>query len=188
MKKGFSLAEIVVATGILSLIILAFAMVMNSSYKVFYYSQNELSALSQAATIMRDFEKNTRGAGANATTFEDYAANKLTFYAFIKGDAYAAPSKISYYFEGNVLKKSVIAPEGSSSPYTYPDANKKVTTFAGTITNHNIFTYYGEDNTTVLNPVQPVAIRMIKIDVTVAGKVPASETTVVNLRNLKTNL
>lgn len=182
----------VVATGILSMIIVAFAGIMNSSYKVFYYSQNELGSLGQAAAIMRDFEKTTRDAGANGTSFDNYSTSKLTFYAYQRGNAYPAPNKISYYFDNgsNILKKSVITPEGTSVPYSYPDANKKISAFAGNITNtdHNIFSYYSGNSDLLTGSIQPTAIRMIKIDVTVGGKVPASESTIVQLRSLKDNL
>lgn len=183
------------AIGILSLIIVAFDMITNSSYKLFNYNQNELSSLSQAATIMRDFERTTRGASKfESNAFDDNAANTLTFYAYQKGDGHPAPSKISYYFTDDTLNKSVIAPVANSGgTYDHPDDdNKKVTAFAGTITNHDIFTYFDENYSgtgdSLDQPVQPASIRVIKISVTVTGKVPASETTAVQLRNLKTNL
>lgn len=183
-KKGFSLAEIVVATGILSMIIVAFAGIMNSSYKVFNYSNGELQALSRATAIMRDFEKTTRGASA----FETNTATTLTYFAYQRGDLYPAASKISYYFEGDTLKKSVIAPvAGANNTYIYPEENKKVSTFVGQITNHNIFSYADEMGN-FLPTIAPAAIRMIKVEVRVEGKVPATETTLVQLRNLKTNL
>ena len=178
-------------------------MITNSSYKIFNYNQNELSSLSQAATIMRDFERTTR----SATKFEgkafgtdDAKINTLTFYSYQKGDDFPAPSKISYYFESEsptTLKKSVIAPVPNGGTYDYPDnENKKVTSFAGTITNQNIFTYFNENYngtddslTELAPPIQsPASIRVIKISVTVDGKVPATEATAVQLRNLKTNL
>lgn len=170
------------------MIIAGFSMVMNSSYKVFYYSQNELGSLSQAATIMRDFEKTTRG----ASKIEENTANTLTFYAYQKGDNYPAPSKISYYFEGDTLKKSVIPPTAvSDGKYSY-GSTPIITAFAGTITAHNIFTYYDKNYTGTENPlsqpISPATILIIKIDVIVNGKGTAKETTMVELRNLKTNL
>lgn len=169
---------------------MAFSMVMNNSYKIFHYSQNELGSLSKAATIMRDFERTARGASEfQGQTFDDFTASKLTFYAYQRGDTYQAPSKISYYFDSGTstaLKKSVTTPEGTG-PYTY-DGTPKITTFAGEIANHNIFTYFGENSAQLTGTIQPANIRMIKINVTVVGKVSATETTAVQLRNLKTNL
>lgn len=184
--RGFSLVEIVVAIGILSMIILAFDMITNSSYKIFRYNQNELSSLNKAATIMRDFERTTRG----ASSFESNTANTLIFLAYQKGDTHPAPSKISYYFTDNTLNKSVIPPVlGTDGKYTYTDeTNKKVTTFAGEVTTHDIFTYSDENSVQLTGTIQSASIRMIKINVTVDGKVPATETTAVQLRNLKTNL
>lgn len=196
-RKGFSLVEIVVAIGILSMIILAFDMITNSSYKIFYYNQNELSSLSQATTIMRDFERTVRSASKfEGNAFDDNAANKLTFYSYQKGDDFPAPSKISYYFESEsstTLKKSVIAPVPDGGTYDYPDnENKKVTDFAGTITDHDIFTYFDESykgtGDPLNQPIQATSVRVIKISVTVAGKVSATESTSVQLRNMKTNL
>lgn len=196
MKRGFSLVEIVVAIGILSLIILAFGMITNSSYKIFYYNQNELSSLSQAATIMRDFERTTRSASKfEGNAFTANTTSTLTFYTYQKGDNYPAPSKISYYFDSEsstTLKKSVIAPVANGGTYNYPDdENKKVTAFAGTIdsNHHDIFTYSDENNNQ-LSPqnIRSSDIRMVKINVTITGKVSATESTAVQLRNLKTNL
>lgn len=170
---------------------MAFSMVMNNSYKIFHYSQNELGSLSKAATIMRDFERTTRSVSKfEGTAFEDNAADKLTFYAYQKNDDYTAPSKISYYFTDNTLNKSIIPPVlGTDDKYTYTDeTNKKVTAFAGEITAHDIFTYLNENSVQLTGTIQPASIRMIKINVTVTGKVPATETTAVQLRNLKTNL
>ena len=175
------------------MIILAFDMITNSSYKIFYYNQSQLSSLNQSSVIMRDFERTTRGASNfRGIAFIANTADTLTFYAYQKNDAYTAPSKISYYFNGNTLKKSIIAPVANGDTYDYPPADAKVTDFAGTITNHNIFTYFDENykgtGSPLAQPVQSGIIRVVKIDVTVTGKVPASETTAVQLRNLKLNL
>jgi prepilin-type N-terminal cleavage/methylation domain-containing protein len=183
-QLGFTLVEMVVVIGILSIISAGLSLMIDSGYKVFRYSNNELSSLDQAAVVMRDFEKTVRG----ATIFDVAQTSQVTFLAYQAGDNYPAPSKISYFSNNGSYTKTVIPPTANGNQFTYPDANKKTMIIASGVTNTSFFTFYNENGEVLAAPVQPEVIRMVKLDVTIGGKVPASETTTVQIRNLKTNL
>lgn len=191
MKKGMTLTEVVVAIGIMGILGAGMGLLMRNSYKFYNYSHRELGSLELASKVMRDFEKTTRGyEPSNQATrdFYEVSATRLTFTAYQQGDVYPASSKISYYLDGGTFYKTVTAPTVVDGLPTYPEADKKTTIVAARVTNTSLFTYFDGNGATLAIPPDLSKIRMIQLSITINAGVQASESTVVQLRNLKTNL
>lgn len=110
----------------------------------------------------------------------------------------AAPSEIYFYVDSaSNFKYQVIPPSGSPPSYTY-DASHAVTyTLLTNLQNSSpsnpLFKYYNDNNTLLVSPVSQTDVTAIEVDPSILDtkkflKKPLSVTTLVSLRNLKTNL
>lgn len=202
MKKGFTLIELMLSIGLMSIIgywILSF------QSSIFSYSSFFHSAMSSQIEASRAFDMMTKEirtatyANTGAYVIAQAATNTLSFYSDVDGDD--DREKVKYYTENGKFKRSVTEPNLSATPITY-DGSERVITLINEITNTStpIFTYYTKDydGTASSSPLTyPFAInqvRLIKIDLEIVttdnkgNRLSSSIGTQVSIRNLKDNL
>lgn len=188
-RKSLTLVEVLVVIAILMLMSAAFMAFFSNGYKTYKYNQEMIGSTELAAKGIRELEKTTRG----ATEISEATDNLLTFLAYQKNDSYPAPSKISFYLQDANFYKSIIPPTLSGSTYIYPEADKVITLITEKVSDQNIFSYYNEAGTLLVSPPEKSVIKMIGFNLTIdldPTKSPGgrSQSTLVELRNLKTNL
>ena len=194
MKKGFTLIELTVVVGITALVgvaVIGFAQdVLKNNRSV----GSTLFANQEALKVLRVMSGEIRSAGpsaAGAYALASLGASDLTFFSDADGDG--VRDQIRYVVAGDALKREVIKPSGN--PPSYGGSPVATTLVQGiTATSTAVFAYYGSSyagTTTALSfPVDPQAVRLIKVTLSVArpGQSPVSVTTQVNIRSLKDNL
>lgn len=159
-------------------------------FQSYHFSQETINTQEEAAKCMRDFEKIARGSTEVIASEE----GTYEFYAYLLNDAQPAPSKIRYFYENGSFKRGVIQPSGTGPVFDYPAANENVQPICDYVTNGStLFKYFYDSSAEIESPVPKDAVRMVELTITLdkdTGKKPEaiSQTTIVNLRNLKTNL
>lgn len=198
-KKGFTLAEIVVVTGILGLIVFSVGSFQKNILDYNKFSQDSLSSAQDARNILRVMIKELRSASlANDGSFAiiQAATNTITFYSDTDGDT--LKEKIRYYVATTTLMKGSIKPTGN--PLTYNSANEVFSTLAYNVKNATstaLFEYYDSlyagTTTPLTQPVTVTNIHLVKINLMIdadPNKSPLIKTytSQVSIRNLKDNL
>ncbi len=198
-SAGFTLAEIVVTTAIVGLLIVVITKFQSDifSFNSTFYSS--FSGSDQAQKLLRPMTAEIRSASASgngAYPIEAFAVNDFSFYSDI--DNNGTKDWVRYYVSGTNMYKETIAPTGS--PAVYNSANKKTTTFMTNVRNISAglstFKYYSSAYTGgVSGEVVPgtgsiETIRLVKITIRIDAdpyKPPAASdvTTQVSIRNLK---
>lgn len=199
LSHGFTLAEIVVTTaivGVMVLVISKFQSDIFSFNRTFYGS---FAGSDQAQKLLRPMTAEIRSASASSNgsyPIEAFAANDFSFYSDI--DNNGTKDWIRYYVSGTTMYKETIAPTGS--PAVYNSANKKTATFMTGVRNLAdgiaTFRYYssaytgGASGEVVPGTGTIETIRLVKITVRIdadTSKPPAAAdvTTQVSIRNLK---
>ncbi len=184
------MVEMTVVIVLLGLVGALVATMIVRGFQSYKFSQETISMQEEAAKCMRDFEKIARGSTEVVTS----EPGEYEFYAYLLNDAQPAPSKIRYFTEDGSLKRGVIQPSGAGPVFDYPAANENISGLCDYVTNGDtIFTYYNDSNAEISEPVPKDAVRMVEFSISLdknTSKPPeaVSQTTKVNLRNLKTNL
>lgn len=198
-KKGFSLAEIVVVTGITAII---FVGVFNFASSIFLFNsdaQKNLNAQNSARRVLKNMVSELRS--ASFSSLGGYpvllaSSTAITFFVDLDNDDYK--EQVRYYLQGNVLMRGVIKPSGD--PLDYKQSDEQVTILIDDIVNDintPIFSYYDSNylgtTTPLSQPVQPTKVRLIRITLMIDKDPNRSSgsmfvTTQVFLRNLKDNL
>lgn len=195
---GFTVLEIIIATGITSILIILIYSFMSNAMLLQRFISEQSTAISEAQQGVGLFTKEVREArysDTGAYIIENADAQEIIFYSDI--DADFLTEKVHYYFDDENFYKGVIEPSGS--PITYDDNNETETIISSYIVNGSdpIFTYYGEnypDEASALDyPADVTNITLVKVhlDVNVnPEKIPDTYTleTFAQLRNLKSNL
>lgn len=191
---GFSLAELVVASAILPIVLGAAYLVfitMSGNYSSIS-AQSEATSEAQRAmdTMVREIrqaQETTVGGGA----LEVALPTKCSFYADMDRDG--VPERISYYVDGSDLYRVVGAPTSRVSPYGYMDG-PAVRVVNLTTSSEVVFTYFdnGAPGTAVTNPVasqvSAVGIRLTASRPAQNGQVEVEFTTRVKIRALFNSL
>lgn len=189
-KKGISLIELTVTAGLFVVISGLMLVMIVRSYNSYRFSQQTIDAQEKASVVMRDFEKNTRGATEILTS----TPSELTFYAYLLDDRQPAPSRVRYYVENGSFMKGVIYATGAGPIFDYPVDQEFSKAIAKNVINGNsLFLYYNDASVQIGEPTPVDAVKMIKLTISIDKDVNNSpdaitEITSVNLRNLKTNL
>ncbi len=188
-KNGFSLMEMIVTVVLVGILGLIIASLYTSGNKQYRLGTKRIALNEQAAIAARDFEKMSRG----TTAIISANSNNLTFYSYLKGDTNPAPSKISYYLDGNSLYRYSISPIIAENTFIYPDSQKEIKKIAENVISVNLFKYYNDANSELEFPIQNDVVRLIKMSIEIDNDINASpesaeQSTAVQLRNLKNNL
>jgi len=197
-KKGFSLAEILIATAIATIIFFAVFRFGNSVFSLNSDAQKSLSAQSDARQILKTMAKELRS--ASPSSLGSYpislaSATSITFFVNLDNDAYK--EQVRYYVQDKELKKGVTKPSGS--PLAYNLSNEKTSILVHDLNNGTSPTFeyfdssYTGTSSPLTQPVQITAVRLVRITLIIepdpnksAGALKA--TSQVFLRNLKDNL
>lgn len=197
-QKGFSLAEVVVATAIVSAIFIA---VFGFGQNIFSFNSNaqkNLSAQTDGRRVLKDIVKELRSASPGsqgAYPISLASTTALTFFVNVDDDEYK--EQVRYFLQGKELKKGVTKPSGS--PLIYDPDDEKVFILVRDINNGltPIFEYfdsnYAGTSTPLTQPVQITKIRFVRITLkiepnSIKSLGPVIVTSQVFLRNLKDNL
>ena len=189
-KKGISLIELIVTAGLFVIISGLMMVMIVRSFNSYRFSKQTIDAQERAASAMREFEKNTRG----ATQIIASSPDELTFYAYLLDDRQPAPSRVRYYCDNGNLMKGVIHAVGNGPIFEYPLDQEFFKVVAKDVVNgETLFKYYNDASVEIGNPVPVDAVRMIQFTISIDENITAppeaiTEITSVNLRNLKTNL
>lgn len=199
-KKGFTLIEVLVVIGIISLLMLDISSLLGS---IFTNSQQQLSSsfnVDYAMSLASRFNNEIRNASmGNDGSFSLNKADdkEIIFYSTV-GSSGANVNRIHYWVSGTSLYKGVVIPTGS--PLTYNLNSEQVSVVQKDLVNGltPVFYYYdGDYNGATNSLVQPVNINQVKyvrINLIILKKVKQGSTsnfTVssgATIRNLKTNL
>lgn len=178
---------VIVLLGVVGIVV---ATMIVRGFQSYRFSQETIDTQEEAAKAMRDFEKIARG----TTQVLVSDPSVYEFYTYLAGDDQPAPSKIRYFVENSEFKKGIIAPVGTGPTFDYPAENENVIPVCENVINGaTLFNYSNDANEEIPAPVPKDAVRMVEFTITLdkdTSKKPDSitETTQVNLRNLKTNL
>lgn len=197
-KKGFSLVEIVVVTGILGMIMLAVASFQRNVIVYNKYSQDTLSSIQDARNIIRIMVKDLRTAsqGNNGSyALANTATSTITFYSDTDGDG--LKEQVRYYISSSTLIRGSIKPSGNPIGYTAGETNTILAYNIRNGTSTALFEYFDDTYTGTSSPLTyPLSvadIKLVKINLLINADpnktpIPKLYTSQVTLRNLKDNL
>lgn len=188
-KRAFSLAEMVVVIGLLAIITVVVAAFLSQSLKSYRIKRQSIELQEKAAQVMRKFEQTVR-AGSKVISADQ---NELVFYRFFDLTS-SDPTKVRYFIEGTQFKIGLTEPVGIAPDITYPSTEEKIDLIVPDVTNTNLlFRYYNGSSDELTLPVDTTSVRMVELTISLdqnGGNPPGpiTETTKVNLRNMKDNL
>ncbi len=198
-KKGFTLVELLVSLGIISLIVFALSNFQRDTFTLNFTLQSSLNAQLDARRVVKVMVAELRKVVPSAVgsyPIESPSTTSVTFYSDV--DSNGVIDRVRYYLTGTTIRKGVITPSGS--PLTYNPANEVVTNLINNVVSSStlpVFQYYSSsyDGTTapLATPVDIPSIRLVKISVIIDNDPNKSPTQIVvtssvSLRNLKDNL
>jgi prepilin-type N-terminal cleavage/methylation domain-containing protein len=189
MRRGFTLIELVVVTGLISGIAFVVSVFLVTSLKTYRLNSQSSQLENNTASVMREFEFSTRAATQVLTAQKD----ELKFYRFYDLTS-ISPKQIRYFVDGNVFKVGVTEPVGTPPSVTYPADNEKIDLLVEDVTNpSSIFNYFDGSGTELIEPVNTANIKMVGITISLDKDVnlppeAITQETKVTLRNLKNNL
>ena len=195
-QKGFTLAEMLVAIFIFSILIAGVAGFINTIFKSNKEEMSELDRINQATLLTADFVNELRNAsiGNNGGyPLSQVSGSNIIFYSSF-GATSPAVKRIRYYLSGGTLYKGVVVPTGN--PLTYNLASEVVMPVQFNLTNNvsnPVFYYYDGDYDSNAAPlIEPINInqaKFIEINLVILGTAGAHTiSSGVAVRNLKTNL
>lgn len=193
-QSGFTLMEIIIASGI---VMLAIGVITSLALDVTGFGtslggrleqETELGpALRLIVTELRSMQPAENGAYPIAQA----EAQTLTFYTDVDNDG--TIERVRYYLDGTTLKKGIIEPT-ATVPVTYPPADEAVADVIRYLIPGTIFTYFPEGYppalTAMASPVNIADIRLITVTGTVDRDTavepgPTTLTISATIRNLR---
>ncbi len=197
-EYGFSIIEVVIGVFILGLIAISLGTLQADIFSLHTIFSNNLVAQQEVRQAFKTMIQEVRPASPSSTGAYPIAAasaTSFTFYSDIDDDNLR--ERIRYYLDVGVLKRGVLEPTGV--PLVYNPANEIVTTLVKDViaTTTPLFSYYDTNyngtSDPLPEPVNILAVRLLKISVTVdhnPARPPSATTatTQVSMRNLKDNL
>lgn len=188
-KNAFTLIELMVATGLMGLLLLALTTMIANGFRTYRVGQKRVEVSEKVNKVTSDFEKVTRG----ATEIISADSSSFSYFSYLHEDKRPAPTKINYVLEEGRLIKESTPPFEDAGRILYRDEDKSSRKVAENVTNLDIFSYIDANGSDLAFPVQKDLIKAVRITVAVAvtvgkGTANASQSTVIGFRNLKTNL
>lgn len=195
-QKGFTLAEMLVAIFIFSILIAGAAGFINTIFKSNKEEMAALDRLNQATLLTADFVNELRNASIGndgGYPLNRVSGSSIIFYSSF-GATNPAVKRIRYYLADGTLYKGVVTPTGN--PLTYDLASEVVRPVQFNLTNNAgnpVFYYYSGDYDSSTAPLtEPVNINQVKyVKINLAILNITNSYTIssgVAIRNLKNNL
>lgn len=185
---GMSLIEVIVVTGLIAILALSVSVMMTRSLQLFRTGRETINEQEKTARVMREFEYSVRAATQILVAHSD----ELSFYRYYDKNA-TSPTKVRYFIEGTTFKVGKTLPVGIEPNITYPEDDEIIDFLVEDLTASSIFTYFNAENSELDQPVMIPDVKLIKLVISLDRNgsnppAPIEESTVVNLRNKKTNL
>ena len=186
-RKGISLIEMIVVIGLLSIITLIISRFLVRGFLSYRVSKEGIESEERAAKVMRDFEFSVRA----ATTLATASADELDFYRFYDLNS-PSPKKIRYFMDGTTFKVGITEPTGTPPNVIYPSTNEKIDYLIENVKDLSL-SYFDDSGNALPMPVNLSSATMIGLSISIdqnpnSSPVPITQSTKVNLRNLKKNL
>lgn len=186
---GFTLIEMVVVIGLVAILSAVVSTMLVASLSSYRTKRQSVDLEDKASAVLRDFEKSTRAASKIVMAEPD----QLTFLRYFDLTS-ASPTQVRYFMDGDQFKIGLTQPSGIAPAIVYPIQNEKIDLIVDNVTNGTtLFKYYNSNGGLIPGPVEIATVRMIEINIALdkdPNKPPTeiTETTKVNLRNMKDNL
>lgn len=192
--NGFTLVEILIASGIALALLLAVYRFQTTIFSIIKRPIFRSNTSRDIRTLFKQLPKEIRN--ASTASNGEYAIavaepSTLTFYANVDTDALV--ERVRYFLDGTTLKRGVIKPTGS--PLTYTPASETVSSLIqlnqGTTPLFHYFdSHYTGTEAPLTPPIDIPRIRLIEITCTLPDQGDGTHTFVTSamIRNLKDNL
>ncbi|MBP6858939.1 MAG: prepilin-type N-terminal cleavage/methylation domain-containing protein [Candidatus Pacebacteria bacterium] len=197
-KRGFTLAEVITAVAILSLIMVA---VSAFQYNVLSYNriaEVSLTNAQEAQALIKTISKELRATQQSANgAYPIAAAATSTITFFSDTDRDGNEEQVRYYLASSTLYRGIIRPTGSPLTYTGSESTKILATGLRNSSTTPVFEYfdstYAGTSSPMTYPITITNIRLVKVNLTIdtdpsRAPVLRTFTTQTVLRNLKDNL
>ena len=187
VKKGFTLVEIIVVLGIVSILTLIMTNFLTRSLKSYQVGRSLIVQQEKAASVMREFEFSARA----LTEIVSATDKELVFYRFFDLSS-PDPKKVRFFLDGNSFKVGATDPVRVGELVNYPIENEEITLLIQNVSSLELSYFDANDQeVTDLNSFGP--IKMVGLSVEIDNKTtespePTKASTMVNLRNKKSNL
>lgn len=162
---------------------------LNKGFENYRVGEESVTEAENTARAMREFEGTTRA----ATKIVSASPSGLAFYRFFDSGS-ISPRLVRYFVENNQFKVGYTDPVGVLPDITYPVSNEQIQFLVEDVINPgSLFSYYDENNNLLADLTDLNTIKMIGLSISLdknqnIAPEPVTESTKVNLRNLKTNL
>ncbi len=196
--RGFSLIEVLVATGIFALLITSIITIYLNSNRtkdiVFEQLITQSEGRQAVQTFINDVRRSTYSS-IGAYPIQTANTSSIVFYSDIDGDTMR--ERIRYFVSSTILQRGIIKATGA--PLTYATSSEVITQVAHSVANTSSLFYYYDQNyigastsTPLAQPVDVTAIRLIEIRLILErnplkSPVPLYVQTKTEIRNLKNN-
>ncbi len=197
-KKGISLVELIVTTGLVSVLALVVSVLLVRSLTTYRITNKSINMQEDAAKVMREFEYSSRAASEIVTA----TVSEFTYLRYFDLTS-TSPTQIRFYEDNGQFKMGRTEPFGTPPTITYPQGDEVVTLLIDDVvapTSTIFFNYFDDFSVQIPslldNPPVPVnipAVKMVEFTITVDDDIntlpqSVTEITRVHLRNMKTNL
>lgn len=200
-QGGLSLAELLVALGISSIVLVAVSAFQVNIFRYQRSISGSFNTAQNAQAVVKTMAKEVRMASPAADgsyALLTVATSTLTFHADLAGDG--VKQRVRYYLSKGILYKGVTPPSGT--PSSYNPVNEVSSIILRDVANPNttsVFEYfdgvYDGTGTALVQPVTPTVVRLVKFNLVLAtppsqaGQASTTRTysTQVTLRNLRDN-
>ncbi len=188
-KVGFTIIEMVTVVALIGLLSMIVSVFVSQSLKAYRLKRQSMDLEEKAAHVMREFEQNVRAASSIETADE----TELVFYRYYDAKS-QSPTKVRYFLDGNRFKIGLTQPSGIAPNIIYPSENETIHLIVENVVNLNVIFQYFDSASNLLNePVDIANVKMVELTISLDQDINSppsaiTETTKINLRNMKDNL
>jgi prepilin-type N-terminal cleavage/methylation domain-containing protein len=173
-QKGLTLAEMLIAMAIFSMILLGTLLLIKYIYKNYGFAMEQGLSLNEAQKGIKVLMDDIRGARvADSGSYPIVSANKFNFVFYADIDNDRITERVHYYLQDALIRKGVTKPSGT--PPSYSAGDQITTTLVTHVVNtavQPLFYFYDtnypidQTNNPIAVPVSDVSkIRLVKVDI-----------------------